>query len=106
MFVCFLLCQDVEKTKSLDAFEADRSIVELKEEIGHGEFGRYDSEVEIVQYCYGVYLNRVMKASAKGVLPGQLKSTVAVKMLKGTYIRTYTKSLAVLWLDLIVWGRG
>ena len=32
--------QDVEKTRSLDAFEADRSIIELKEEIGHGEFGR------------------------------------------------------------------
>lgn len=34
--------KDVEKTKSLDAFEADRSIIELKEEIGHGEFGRYE----------------------------------------------------------------
>ena len=33
--------KDVDQTKSLDAFEADRSIVELKEEIGHGEFGRY-----------------------------------------------------------------
>ena len=28
--------------------------------------------------------NRVMKASAKGVLPGKVESTVAVKMLKGT----------------------
>ena len=27
--------------KSLDAFETDRSTIEFKEEIGHGEFGRY-----------------------------------------------------------------
>ena len=28
--------------------------------------------------------NRVMKATAKGVIPGKVESTVAVKMLKGT----------------------
>ena len=33
--------QDVDKMKSLNAFETDRSTIELKEEIGHGEFGRY-----------------------------------------------------------------
>ena len=49
----FEFIQDVEKSNTLDAFEADRSIVELKEEIGHGEFGRYVLQDKLMMFYNG-----------------------------------------------------
>lgn len=57
--------------------------------------------------------NRVMKASAKGIIPGQSATIVAIKMLKGTYtvsLILFVKGKVVNYrispTDVSIWKRG
>ena len=55
----------MNETNILTPYEVDRSAITISDGLGEGQFGK------------------VMKATAKKVLPGQAESVVAVKMLKG-----------------------
>ena len=50
---------------NVDHFTFPRMNLQIQEKLGHGEFGE------------------VLKATAKEIIPGQKKTTVAVKTLKG-----------------------
>lgn len=65
-----MLLQDVDEDNLLAAYEVDRSTVMIQSELGQGQFGK------------------VLKAVMKNVLPGQAKSVVAVKTLKGDRFST------------------